>query len=252
MNKGNLTERERLGLTLENIMKAELKSLGFTHLEHTGLESYKHEKNEARHGVDFKIYGEHGNLAIAIECKHLRTLDRKYSKDIAQTEVIDRFEGLDTKFNILVISNFDVYDKQAQESILNHGIHVFEIGKLLGYKIFKSREFFILRSRLDRFFEDIETEHSERQKRDQQLIDQYLKNHNPYLKDQHKVQPQPICCVSNVDYSSYYDIVNTVKQTTYDTHLGVDSQKLIEKVEKTEIPIEEIETAMTEISLNLD
>jgi hypothetical protein len=233
-----LTEKERLGLIMENFVKAQLSSLGFQKVKHTGKESYTNKDNQTKRGVDFKVYGEHGQLATAIEAKNWKTLKRKYGKDIAQTEVVDRFAGVNAKFKVLVISNFDVFDKQAQELILSSGIHVFETEKLIGAKIFKTRDFYTLKSRLEKFFENLETEYEGKQKRDQTLISQYLQQNRPVCFSS--------CCSNNSS------LIPLIQSLTYDTHLETVTRETIETIEKMELPVSEIEQLAEKVNISFD
>lgn len=158
-------------------MLAELKSIGFEKIKHCGKESYQKGYNEIRRGVDFKIYGEHGQLTVAGENKNWKTLRTRYSKDIAQTEVIDRFEGIDAKYEVLFIPDANVFDRQALALIRSHGIHIFETEKMLGGKDFHSKFFYILKARLEQFFENLETQTEQQSQREQQQLTQYVEQH---------------------------------------------------------------------------
>jgi len=241
----SLTDKERLGLVMENFVKAELSSLGIQNVKHTGKETYGHADNQSKRGVDFKVYGEHGQLAIALETKNWKTLRRKYSTDIAQTEVIDRFENLNARLKVLVISSLDVFDIQAQKLIKSHGIDVFETEKLIGSKIFRSREFFVLKTRLNQFFEQIEINLEQRQKRAQQLISQYL---------QTRSENSFRCCL-NIEDSIDYSIplsLTTLLTETYDTPLETITKESIELIEESEIPVSEIELLIEDSNISFD
>lgn len=99
------------------------------------------------HGVDLKVF-EGCKQILGIECKNWRDLDRPYGTDIAETEIIDRFKHHGSGLKLLIISFIDLLTKQALQLLKQHGIHIIEVGKLIGKKDFKTRLFYELASKI--------------------------------------------------------------------------------------------------------
>jgi hypothetical protein len=139
--------------------------------------------------------------------------------------------------------SIEVFDSQAQELIQRHGIEVFETEKLIGSKVFKfkeNRDFYIFKSRLEHFFEDLETEHEEKQQRDQTLISQYIETQRQSRAD---------FCLTNTDCNTS---MSTTVNKQHDTPLETLSKETIETIENSEIPVEEIENLAEKVNINFD
>jgi hypothetical protein len=153
-----LTEKQRLGKILENFVASALRQLYPERLGYriawSGKDHY-HEENEQRHDCDVKLYYE-GNLLFAFECKNWRTFLNPYSTDIAQSEVISRFNKTQhAQYRIAVLTEREQFTKKALKEIASWGIRVFETHKLIGGRDFKNRNFHMFKTSLYSFLENL-------------------------------------------------------------------------------------------------
>jgi hypothetical protein len=141
-----LTLKERLGIGLEKWIYAMLKSL-YPESEDYIIKHPDWTNYNNHNGVDFRVFKRCKEI-LAIECKNWRKLDKKYGSDIAQTEIVERFQHIGTNLKLCIISFMDVLSKPSVQLIKSHGIQLFEVGKLVGYKDFKFSLFYTIKSAL--------------------------------------------------------------------------------------------------------
>lgn len=143
-----------LGKILEQFTVAVNKSIGYRVL-HNDFDNYSYNK----YNSDVRDFLRNKQLAN-IECKNWRLLDRKYDLSTAQDEILDRFRDHAGGVKILVISFFeDMFTESAKQLILNSGIKVVELGKLIGRKDFHSQLFHITKSRIRKIIYNFQLNH---------------------------------------------------------------------------------------------
>ncbi|MGA2310465.1 MAG: hypothetical protein ABSG57_13080 [Candidatus Bathyarchaeia archaeon] len=137
-----LTTKEKLGIALEKFIFYILKALfpeskGYV-IRHPNWSNIREWRKT--HGVDFRVF--HGKKEVlALEVKNWRKLRNKYGLDIAQSEIRNRFHHVGTNTKITVISYADTLTEPSLNSISNDNIKIIDIGKLIGYKDFKTELF---------------------------------------------------------------------------------------------------------------
>lgn len=78
---------------------------------------------------------------MALECKNWRKLRNKYGLDIAYSEIINSLHHVGTNTKITVMSYSDTLTEPSLNAIASNGIRIIGIGKLIGYKDFKTELF---------------------------------------------------------------------------------------------------------------
>jgi len=132
-----------LGKILEQFTVAVNKSIGYRVL-HNDFSNYSYN----RYCTDVRPFLRNKQVSSQ-ECKNWRLLDRKYDSGIVRDEILDRFRNHAGGVKILVISFFeDMFTEPAKQLILDSGIKVVELGKLIGRKDFHSQLFHITKSRI--------------------------------------------------------------------------------------------------------
>lgn len=139
MSAEKYTTKERLGIALERWILAILKAL-FPTSEGFRILTPNWQNYNNHHGVDFRIF-KHKAEVLALECKNWRRLTKKYGSDIAQTEIIERFQHIGTNLKLCIISFKDVLTEPSLREIKANGIQILDVSKLVGYKDFKSSLF---------------------------------------------------------------------------------------------------------------
>jgi hypothetical protein len=220
LDLSDLTEREGLGLINESFLYSLLSSISKEfnlRVEWKGKQSYdKSQRNEKRRGADFKIYNEKGNLWLLGEAKNPLTPKKRYSRYVAERDVNSRFMNeSQAKHNVLFISNFDVYQPDGQQAILNNNSVIFETGKVIGKRDFKTKIYHIIKSRLREFIKNLlhkdreQTQHQTRQlteyiNQQQQLTIQTITKNNPNFFNQlNSFNTDNTIIIKTVDRPSY-------------------------------------------------
>jgi hypothetical protein len=111
------------------------------------------------HGVDFKVF-YYNKLFLVIECKNWRQRTLKYGSDIAQTEVVNRFEHVGTNLKILIIPFADVFYNPALNLIRSNGIGILETKKLIGHRDYKSQLFYKVKSAITKLIKQHRTQYN--------------------------------------------------------------------------------------------
>lgn len=140
------TDKERLGIALERFVHAVLKKTfpacdGFT------IRTPDYQNYNNHNGADFRVF-QRTREVLAFECKNWRKLRNKYGLDIAQSEIIDRFDHIGTNQKVLIISHSDTLTEPSLSAIRTNGIKIINISKLVGYKDFKTSLFAELLAKL--------------------------------------------------------------------------------------------------------
>jgi hypothetical protein len=146
----NLTEKEKLGLINEKIFLSVLRLIFDEEDYRIKSNDFKNYKDGIKKGVDFRIFERNKSL-YDIEAKNWRDFDRPYGIDIVKTEMLERFKTSCATFKILIISFMSLIPTEGLKLLNQHHIHVFEVGRLLGKKVFKNKFFYELKSKLTEF-----------------------------------------------------------------------------------------------------
>lgn len=101
-------------------------------------------RNEERSDVDLKTF-KNEILWMDEECKNWKNPTNQYGLPKAQSEVIERFKNSKAKYKVLSIPNFNVFNWKARKQIISKGIKIFETGKLIGSKDFRSHSLYVKR-----------------------------------------------------------------------------------------------------------
>jgi hypothetical protein len=96
-------------------------------------------------GVDFRVF-QRCKEVLAVECKNWRKIGRIYDSQIAQTEIIDRFNHIGTSLKLCIISFIDVLCNSGQKLIKSKGIHIIETNKLIGHRDYHNQLFYTIKS----------------------------------------------------------------------------------------------------------
>lgn len=152
----NLTNKELLGLINEKVFLAVFMSL------FKATESFRIKHNDFNNyhdgiskGVDFRIFERNRSL-FDIEVKNWKLFNKPYGLDVAEKEIVERFKNSCAVFKILIISFASLLSQPAIRLLRSHNIHVFSVDRLLGKKVFKTRFFYELRSKLAYFFHKLQ------------------------------------------------------------------------------------------------
>jgi hypothetical protein len=136
MERTTFTDKEKLGLVLEDFIRSILKKLC---PEEKGFRfTFPDKKNYNNHnGVDFRVFW-HNKEILAIECKNWRKLAFKYGLDNARTEIKGRFHHIGTNNKLTIISYSDVLTDSSIRELSNDNIKLLSLNKLVGGKDFRS------------------------------------------------------------------------------------------------------------------
>ncbi len=147
-----------LGIIGEKFSNAVVKSAfklknGYI-IRHVDWDNYSHGS-----GLDLRVFRKN-KLILGIEVKNWRKYDRTYGVETALDEIIDRFKTFTGEHKILIISLKSVLSKNAILLLKRHNIHILEVGKLMGRKLFPRRgktstAYFSLKNRLLKLYREL-------------------------------------------------------------------------------------------------
>jgi hypothetical protein len=137
---GKFTLKERLGIALERWILAILKVLFPSKLGYCIL-TPDYDNYNNHNGVDFRVFIRNREI-LAVECKNWRKIGRKYDSEIAQSEIVNRFNHVGTSLKLCVISFLDVLCGSGLSLIKANGITLIETNKVVGHRDYKSQLFY--------------------------------------------------------------------------------------------------------------
>lgn len=227
LDLSDMTPQQRLGLIKENfkfaLWNSVAKEFGLK-VVWQGKKSYdRKRRNEERRGCDFLLFkNDTGQLYIGEEDKNILTPKERYGETIAQRDVIRHFEGINPQHKVLSISNFHVYQPCAEKAIIKENIHVFETGKVIGRKDFRSKTWFILKNKLRTFLTMLE-----KIDKDKQLTLDYIYQQHPEINPSRQLflgsLTEDSSLTGNVVHNADTDKIVNNKEQLIDTPFPVDS-----------------------------
>ena len=138
------TLKERLGIALERWLYAILRMLFPAKLGYRIICPDWNNYNN-HNGVDFRVFQRNKEI-LAVECKNWRKIGRKYDSEIAQSEIVNRFQHVGTSLKLCVISFLDVLCSSGLSLIKANGITLIETNKVVGHRDYKSQLFYQIKS----------------------------------------------------------------------------------------------------------
>jgi hypothetical protein len=154
-------------------------------------------------GVDFRVFQRCKEI-LAIECKNWRKIGRIYDSQIAQTEIINRFNHVGTSLKLCIITFTDLLCSSGLKLIESNGISLIETNKLIGHRDYKNPLFYTIKQAI------------------QNLINQQQK---PQANPDYSILPNTLTnyySISNIEYSKQSSTIPSMIQSTIPT-IDIDS-----------------------------